>query len=212
MKEIARVQEERRKHEAELAKMTSLSFDKDLYGESNRFEGYERSIALNDDDDEPQDATEREVAKKLASYTAPKNLINDIPRGEVVDDGIGFKKPSRIIDREDDYRRQRLNRIISPERHDAFAMGDATPDERVRTYADIMKEERTRREKEETLKLIAKKKEEDAERRAHEESLAPTKAQQAATKSVQAPAAAAAPVSLCALAPRFTLINRSVTS
>ncbi len=60
-REIAKVQEERRKHEAELAQVTSLSFDRDLYGASNRFKGYERSIALNDEDDEPQDATEREV-------------------------------------------------------------------------------------------------------------------------------------------------------
>jgi splicing factor 3B subunit 1 len=187
-REIARVQEERRKHEAELAKVTSLSFDKDLYGASNRFEGYERSIALNDEDDDTQDSTEREVAKKLASYTAPKNIMNDIPRGEVADDGVGFKKPSRIIDREDDYRRQRLNRIISPERNDAFAMGDVTPDERVRTYADVMREEKLRREREETLKAIAKKKEEEAERRSHEESLAPTKAQQASVKAPVPPA------------------------
>ncbi|KAG0585203.1 hypothetical protein M758_3G267000 [Ceratodon purpureus] len=190
-REIAKVQEERRKHEAELAKVTSLSFDRDLYGASNRFEGYERSIALNDEDDETQDAAEREVAKKLASYTAPKSIMNEIPRGEVADDGVGFKKPSRIIDREDDYRRQRLNRIISPERNDAFAMGDATPDERVRTYADVMKEEKLRRDREETLKAIAKKKEEEAERRSHEESLVPTKAQQASVKAPPAPAPAA---------------------
>jgi len=36
---------------------------------------------------------------------------------------MGFKKPTPILDREDDYRKRRLDRIISPERHDAFAMG-----------------------------------------------------------------------------------------
>jgi len=40
-----------------------------------------------------------------------------------------------IAAREDDYRRRRLNRIISPDRNDAFVMGDKTPDSRVRTYA-----------------------------------------------------------------------------
>ncbi|CAI7840368.1 unnamed protein product, partial [Closterium sp. NIES-54] len=104
----------------------------------------------------------------------------------------GFKKPSRIIDREDDYRRRRLNRIISPDRHDAFAMGDATPDAAVRTYADVIKEEALKREKEETLRQIAKKKAEEAERKAAELSSAPTKAQGAAAAPAAPPAAPAA--------------------
>eukprot|EP00959_Pyramimonas_sp_CCMP1952_P070399 1470268-Pyramimonas_sp.AAC.1 len=35
---------------------------------------------------------------------------------------MGFLKPARIIDREDDYRKRRLNRLISPARNDAMAM------------------------------------------------------------------------------------------
>ena len=35
---------------------------------------------------------------------------------------MGFMKPTRIIDREDDYRKRRLNRLISPARNDAQAM------------------------------------------------------------------------------------------
>ncbi|CAK9277837.1 unnamed protein product [Sphagnum jensenii] len=186
--DIARVQEERRQKEAELAALSSLTFDRELYGIANRFEGYERSIPVNEDEEEVQDPTEREVARKLASYTAPKSVLADLPRGEVTDEQLGFKKPQRIIDREDDYRKKRLNRIISPDRNDAFAMGDKTPDAAVRTYADIMREEALKRDKEETLRLIAKKKEEDAERRAKEESTAPTKAQ-IATASVAAAAA-----------------------
>ncbi|CAK9234840.1 unnamed protein product [Sphagnum troendelagicum] len=186
--DIARVQEERRQKEAELAALSSLTFDRELYGIANRFEGYERSIPVNEDEEEAQDPTEREVARKLASYTAPKSVLADLPRGEVTDEQLGFKKPQRIIDREDDYRKKRLNRIISPDRNDAFAMGDKTPDAAVRTYADIMREEALKRDKEETLRLIAKKKEEDAERRAKEESTAPTKAQ-IATASVAAAAA-----------------------
>ncbi|CAM6033629.1 unnamed protein product [Sphagnum compactum] len=186
--DIARVQEERRQKEAELAALSSLTFDRELYGIANRFEGYERSIPVNEDEEEAQDPTEREVARKLASYTAPKSVLADLPRGEVTDEQLGFKKPQRIIDREDDYRKKRLNRIISPDRNDAFAMGDKTPDAAVRTYADIMREEALKRDKEETLRLIAKKKEEEAERRAKEESTAPTKAQ-IATASVAATAA-----------------------
>lgn len=60
--EIARVQEERRKKEAELAALSSVSFDKDLYGGGDRFEGFETSIPVTEDE-EVQDPTEREVAR-----------------------------------------------------------------------------------------------------------------------------------------------------
>eukprot|EP00976_Prorocentrum_cordatum_P074993 1181737-Prorocentrum_minimum.AAC.5 len=80
---------------------------------------------------------------KLASYTAPKSIMEDIPRAEAQNDEdptprsatqaecvlcwalcmqMGFLKPARIIDREDDYRKRRLNRLISPARNDAMAM------------------------------------------------------------------------------------------
>ncbi|CAI7843135.1 unnamed protein product [Closterium sp. NIES-53] len=70
--------------------------------------------------------------------------------------------------------------------------GDATPDAAVRTYADVIKEEALKREKEETLRQIAKKKAEEAERKAAELSSAPTKAQGAAAAPAAPPAAPAA--------------------
>ncbi|WCJ18776.1 Splicing factor 3B subunit 1 [Euphorbia peplus] len=158
--EIAKTQEERRKMEQQLASLNSVTFDKDLYGASDK-ESYVTSIPVNDD--EEIDVADNEVARKLASYTAPKSLLKEMPRGGDEMEDIGFKKPSRIIDREDDYRRRRLNRVISPDRHDAFAAGEKTPDASVRTYADVMREEALKREKEETLRLIAKKKKEEEE-------------------------------------------------
>jgi splicing factor 3B subunit 1 len=160
--EIAKTQEERRRMEQQLASLTSVTFDTDLYGGNDR-DGYVTSIPVNEDD-ENLDAMDNEVARKLASYTAPKSILKEMPRGgadEDHDDLLGFKKPQRIIDREDDYRRRRLNRVISPERHDAFAAGENTPDPSVRTYVDVMREEVLKKEKEETLKRIAKKKEEE---------------------------------------------------
>lgn len=158
-KEIAKAQEERRKME-EVAPLTSVTFDPDLYDGDNRLEDYERSIPVNDEDDE-QDDGGRDVVRRMASITGPKSL-KDLPRvGAEVDDDSGFKKPSRIIDREDDYRRRRLDRIISPDRNDPFASGEKTPDPSVRTYADVMREEALKRQKEELLKEIAKKKEEE---------------------------------------------------
>ena len=60
----------------------------------------------------------------------------------------------RIADREDDYRKRRLARMISPARNDAFAMGDQTPDARVSTYADRMRESQLARERDNTLQVV----------------------------------------------------------
>ncbi|XP_023531922.1 splicing factor 3B subunit 1-like [Cucurbita pepo subsp. pepo] len=157
--EIAKTQEERKKMEQQLASLNSVTFDTDLYGDNDKA-GYVTSIPVNEDD-ENLEALDNEVARKLASYTAPKSLLKEMPRGGEEDDDMGFKKPQRIIDREDDYRKRRLNRVISPERHDAFAAGEKTPDPSVRTYAEVMREEALKREREETLRAIAKKKEEE---------------------------------------------------
>ncbi|KAG6600246.1 Splicing factor 3B subunit 1, partial [Cucurbita argyrosperma subsp. sororia] len=145
--------------EQQLASLNSVTFDTDLYGDNDKA-GYVTSIPVNEDD-ENLEALDNEVARKLASYTAPKSLLKEMPRGGEEDDDMGFKKPQRIIDREDDYRKRRLNRVISPERHDAFAAGEKTPDPSVRTYAEVMREEALKREREETLRAIAKKKEEE---------------------------------------------------
>ena len=71
------------------------------------------------------DDRERSLRAKMASYTAPKELLEagGTARGEGDEDGggDGFRKPSRVIDREDDYRKRRLARALSPARNDAFA-------------------------------------------------------------------------------------------
>ena len=43
--------------------------------------------------------------------------------------------------------------MISPARNDAFAMGDQTPDARVTTYADRMREAQLGRERENTMQV-----------------------------------------------------------
>ncbi|GKD11104.1 splicing factor 3B subunit 1, partial [Tanacetum coccineum] len=135
-----------------------------LRNADSRFQGYNTEIPLNDDD-ETADATNNELAVKMASYTAHKSMMNDIPHG-ADDESLGFNKSKRIIDREDDYRRRRLNQVISPERHDAFASGDKTPKPESRGYAEIMREAALKREKEETLKVIARRKKEEEENKA----------------------------------------------
>ncbi|CAM8938176.1 unnamed protein product [Rhodiola kirilowii] len=163
--EIEKIQEERKQMEKKLASFTEVQFDTDLYGASDTA-GYLQELPVNEDDE--ADTVESEVGRRMASYTAPKSLLKEMPRGVEEDgdddNGLGFRKPQPIANREDDYRKRRLNRMLSPDRNDAFALGDKTPDASVRTYADVMREEALKREKEETLRLIAKKKKEEEEK------------------------------------------------
>lgn len=119
---------------------------------------------------------------KLASYTAPKAVLGEVPVDDSGEEGGSFMQSRRIIDRESEYSKRRwgaglwvgraspppppachqgrqlrpaqacrstpqrmplssplpstccrLDRMISPDRNDAFGMGDKTPDARVRT-------------------------------------------------------------------------------
>ncbi|KAG5552236.1 hypothetical protein RHGRI_010351 [Rhododendron griersonianum] len=108
---------------------------RDLCGGSNRFKDYEQSIPVNNEE-ENVDAMDSEVARKLASYTAPKSTLKDKPRGMGED-----------LDEE-------LKRLY------AFAAGDKTPDLSGRTFQDVIQEYELRREKEKMLRAITKEEEE----------------------------------------------------
>ncbi|MCL7035560.1 hypothetical protein MKW94_001225 [Papaver nudicaule] len=163
--EIAKTQEERKKMEASLSTVT---YDTEFYDSStgNRYEGYENSIAVNEEEETVDTNLLSQVPRKLSSYTAPQSLLHDITRSAEEhdgNDGLGSNEPlsRRIIDREDPYKRRRLNRVLSPDRVDAFALGDKTPS--VRTYGEIMREEALKRDREETLRQISKKKKKEEE-------------------------------------------------
>ncbi|KAL4349474.1 hypothetical protein AHAS_Ahas10G0045600 [Arachis hypogaea] len=96
--EIAKTQEERKKKEQQLASLISLTFDTDLYGGSDKG-SYLTSIPANEDG-ENIDAMDNEVARKVASYTAPKSLLKEMPGGDDSDAGLGFGKLQKITDRE----------------------------------------------------------------------------------------------------------------
>lgn len=156
--EIEKTQELRKKMEKQLASLTELTFDTDLYGDSDKA-SYFPSIPATEEE-ETQDAEVIPRRNFAASITgpviAPINSTNDAGDNE-------FGTSRRIIDREDDYRRRRLNQILSPDRHDAFAAGEKTPDPSKRSYADVMRDEALKREREETIRLISKKKKEEEE-------------------------------------------------
>ncbi|MEW5308440.1 MAG: hypothetical protein WDW38_000402 [Sanguina aurantia] len=135
-------------------------FDTDLYGGSDKG-GYERTLVDEEDEEEERDNSGTQRPDQPDGKRARVGLsADDVPDPDA---GGGMQQPKTIYEREDDYRRKRLNRIISPDRNDAFAMGDKTPDARVRTYADIMKEQQLQREMDNTMKNIADKKKAEAE-------------------------------------------------
>ncbi|KZV26558.1 splicing factor 3B subunit 1-like [Dorcoceras hygrometricum] len=62
-------------------------------------EGYEHSIPVNDEDDNI-DGAENEIARKMASATAPEQFLKEPLRSGEDDDMSGFKQPSKIIETE----------------------------------------------------------------------------------------------------------------
>ncbi|KAF8695941.1 hypothetical protein HU200_036817 [Digitaria exilis] len=167
--ELAGAREERRKMEEALEAgarldVTAVTFDTDLYGgeggsDAHRFAGYDTSIPAADEDAAEEEANP--VPRRLATYTGYTiaAAAAELPRA-TGEDGPPLKS-QRISDREDDYRRRRLNQIISPERHDPFAAGEATPDPSVRTYADVMRDAALQKKKEGLLREIDKKRKEE---------------------------------------------------
>ncbi|KAK8934919.1 hypothetical protein KSP39_PZI014446 [Platanthera zijinensis] len=153
--EMKKSLDERRNTES-IALLSSVAFNSDLY-EETRFEGYVHSIPVNEEEGE-DDGDAALLFRRRMSYTDTKSLI-DIPGADGEDDS-GFKKPSRIMDREDECRR-RLDRIISPTGNNPFTSVETTPDASVRTYADVMREQALQCQKEELLKAVAKKHEEE---------------------------------------------------
>lgn len=135
--------------------VTGSVFDTELYGGTDR-DAYNRLAVEEEDDDQLDTLQRRQMALKAG-------MRGEIPEPDPDQDDAGFQKPGSIYEREDEYRRRRLARIISPDRNDAFAMGDKTPDGRVRTYADIMREQQLQREMDNTMKNIVDKKRKEAE-------------------------------------------------
>ncbi|KZV22765.1 splicing factor 3B subunit 1-like [Dorcoceras hygrometricum] len=63
-------------------------------------EGYEHSIAVNDEDDN-LDGAENEIARKMASFTASEQFLKEPLRSGEDNDMSGFKQPSKINETEE---------------------------------------------------------------------------------------------------------------
>lgn len=102
-------------------------YDSELYDEGggkgkNRYEGYNTSIAANDEMDEDEDDG-IPVPQKRTTYTAPISVLKDVTQGKEDVDPMADRRRPTIADREDEYRQKRRRIIISPERADPFADG-----------------------------------------------------------------------------------------
>ncbi|KAH7522061.1 hypothetical protein FEM48_Zijuj07G0097800 [Ziziphus jujuba var. spinosa] len=95
-------------------------------------------------DDYHYDVDNENMARKMESYTAPKWLLKEVPRGgddEELDVWVSRKQRKQFHGGEGEYQRRRLRqRAFSPERNDPFELVDKTPDPSIRTYADVMME------------------------------------------------------------------------
>ncbi|XP_053949010.1 splicing factor 3B subunit 1 [Anastrepha ludens] len=136
-------------------------YDTELYDEGggkgkNRYEGYNTSIAANDEMDEDEDDG-FPVPQKRTAYTAPSSVLKDVTQGKEDVDPMADRRRPTIADREDEYRQKRRRIIISPERADPFADGGKTPDIGSRTYPDIMREQMLKGEENELRRKIQEK-------------------------------------------------------
>eukprot|EP00200_Dunaliella_tertiolecta_P005817 CAMPEP_0202341054 /NCGR_PEP_ID=MMETSP1126-20121109/2226_1 /ASSEMBLY_ACC=CAM_ASM_000457 /TAXON_ID=3047 /ORGANISM="Dunaliella tertiolecta, Strain CCMP1320" /LENGTH=1282 /DNA_ID=CAMNT_0048931841 /DNA_START=176 /DNA_END=4025 /DNA_ORIENTATION=+ len=141
---------------------TPARFDTDLYQNEDKRKAYNLTAVDDDDVDDQLDVLQRK--SMLAAATRPYEDIPDPSQdgGDAAE--LGFQKPGSIYDREDEYRGGGCSASsLPPDRNDAFAMGDKTPDARVRSYADIMREQQLQRETENTMRNIHDKKRMEAD-------------------------------------------------
>ncbi|KZV32489.1 splicing factor 3B subunit 1 [Dorcoceras hygrometricum] len=73
-------------------------------------EDTERSTDVNDEDDN-LDGAENEIARKMASFTAPKQFLKDHLRSGEKDNMSGLKQPSKIIEMEKENESEKDNEI-----------------------------------------------------------------------------------------------------
>jgi splicing factor 3B subunit 1 len=120
------------------------AFDKDLYSNGDKFNGYNTSIAVRDEDEDMDDAGEINGRRLAMQYTATKEMLNEFAHGDAEEPDIltSREEQAQIASRETDYQRRRFDRALSP------SGGDE------RSYKERMKEREIEREEARVKKLI----------------------------------------------------------
>jgi len=112
--------------------------------------------------------------QKLAGITGQKDLIEEMKLSGPQEDPMKDFGHKKIIEREDKYHQRRMNRMLSPERVDAFkhdtgSKGGIVPQKR--TYYDIITEQNLQNERADVLRKVAQKEEEKMRDQEHQERL-----------------------------------------
>ncbi|KAI9753640.1 MAG: plasma membrane calcium [Chaenotheca gracillima] len=138
------------------------NFDSTLYDRNDvdKFAGYNTSIATVDGDDEMADAN-GDAGRLIGQYTATKDQMNEFASGAGVEEEDilqGRERSARIADRETDYQKRRLNRVLTPTRADPFAANSqAGVDSEGQSYREIMAARDLEKEEERIQRLISDK-------------------------------------------------------
>ncbi|OQS05562.1 splicing factor 3B subunit 1 [Thraustotheca clavata] len=130
-------------------------FDSDLYGDSgkDKFEGYSRT--LDDEEEVKEDRRGGKMTSNDGLIDENYNPFEDKERREANGSGIINTK---IIDRDNAYTKRRFDRMLSPERQDAFG---GKKDGSAKSYREIMHNQQLDAEREEVMNKIRKKRQEE---------------------------------------------------
>lgn len=92
----------------------TTAVDTDLYSDgTQKYAGYNASIAVRDDDDDMEDAPELNGRRLVGQYTATKEMLNEFAHGETeeADILISREEQAQIRSRETDYQKRRFDRF-----------------------------------------------------------------------------------------------------
>ena len=138
------------------------SFDTTLYEKdgSDKFAGYNTSIAFDGEDEPMADAGADEGGRLVGQYTATKEQMNEFSRGAGVEEEdilMGREKSATIASRETDYQKRRFDRgPLTPTRADPFAANrQAGIEDGGQSYREVMAQRELDREEERVKKIIA---------------------------------------------------------
>jgi splicing factor 3B subunit 1 len=117
-----------------------------------------------EEDEEDEEANNNNRQKRsLKSFTMPANALKDFTEGEEEEEEMLLKEKfgvsKKISDRENEYKKRRFQRQLSPEREKSKDGGGGGE----RGYKEAMREQMLAREKEETMKNIERKREKEEE-------------------------------------------------
>ncbi|KAJ1990486.1 U2 snRNP component prp10 [Coemansia spiralis] len=147
-----------------------IKFDTDLYGAGDKYAGFDTSIGVSEEQQNPPQQQYDDFAPQKSRFgiTAPRELLEELQDAaeEHSEDPLKAIQRARgtnrvIADRESDYQKRRHGRQLSPERTDAFGASNAT--EGGLNYSEAMRRVQLENEKADLMAKIKKAQEEKKE-------------------------------------------------